>query len=450
MRTSPYGTGGAVRQGIQAVTAALQGVLAGNMAQALTGAAAPYLAEAIHRATTDAAGNTDVAANTLAHALLGAVVAQASGNNALAGAAGEAGGELAAHTLIEALYPGKKPSELNEEQKQYISTLATIAGGLAAGVVGNTGADAVQGAQSAQVAVENNFLSADQSLSFDKELSECRKSGGDCQAVIDKWKKISDRQSAETDQKLKDNPQEAVVVDKEIAQGGVEMTERPGWLGNIPGVDVMTSDEAKAYVQQWNSQDLARIDTNSPEWVKYAAFISDPENQAMLVSGGLLAKDVTKAAISFMSRNTATATVSASEIGMQWGAGNIKQGMPWEDYVGKALPENARLPQNFKTFDYYDPMTKTAVSAKSMDTQTMAKLANPNQVYSSIKGNIDAAAKFDSYTLSRRTLDSSMITSREVQLAVPTATTSAQWTEINRAIEYGKNKGVTVKVIQVK
>ncbi|QYM97699.1 hypothetical protein FGI04_18070 [Dickeya ananatis] len=158
MRTSPYGTGGAVRQGIQAVTAALQGVLAGNMAQALTGAAAPYLAEAIHRATTDAAGNTDVAANTLAHALLGAVVAQASGNNALAGAAGEAGGELAARALMDALYPGKKPSELNEEQKQYISTLATIAGGLAAGVVGNTGADAVQGAQSAQVAVENNSL----------------------------------------------------------------------------------------------------------------------------------------------------------------------------------------------------------------------------------------------------------------------------------------------------
>ncbi|MBP2851614.1 polymorphic toxin type 17 domain-containing protein, partial [Dickeya oryzae] len=90
----------------------------------------------------------------------GAVVAQASGNNALAGAAGEAGGELAARALMEALYPGKKPSELNEEQKQYISTLATIAGGLAAGVVGNTGADAVQGAQSAQVAIENNALNS--------------------------------------------------------------------------------------------------------------------------------------------------------------------------------------------------------------------------------------------------------------------------------------------------
>ena len=29
------------------------------------------------------------------------------------------------------------------------------------------------------------------------------------------------------------------------------MAERPGWLSNI-GADVMTSEEAKAYVQQWS------------------------------------------------------------------------------------------------------------------------------------------------------------------------------------------------------
>jgi len=250
--------------------------------------------------------------------------------------------------------------------------------------------------------VENNALSSTKALTFDKELSDCRKGGGDCQQVIDKWKQVSDKQSEETQQKLKDNPLEAQVVDKEIAQGGIDMTERPGWLGNLSGVDVMTSDEAKSYVQQWNSQDLEKIDQDSPEWTKYAAFVSDPENQALLVSGGLLAKDVTKEAISFMSRNTATATVSAAEVGMKWGQGNMKQGMPWEDYVGASLPPDARLPQNFKTFDNYDGVIKTAVSAKSMDTQTMAKLANPNQVYGSIKGNIDVAAKFKEYALSGR------------------------------------------------
>ncbi|HEY4468771.1 MAG TPA: hypothetical protein VGN53_13700, partial [Klebsiella sp.] len=204
-----------------------------------------------------------------------------------------------------------------------------------------------------KVVVENNALSSTQSLAFDKELSDCRKSGGDCQVVIDKWKQISDKQSAETEQKLKDNPLEAQVVDKEIAQGGYDMADRPGWLSGI-GADVMTSEEAKAYVQQWNGQDLAKIDQSSPEWTKYAAFASDPENQAVLGSLGLLAKDLTVAAISFMGRNTATATVSAAEVGMKWGQGNMKQGMPWEDYVGASLPADARLPQNFKTFDYYD------------------------------------------------------------------------------------------------
>ncbi|EQA4284581.1 hypothetical protein ACX2VH_001321 [Cronobacter dublinensis] len=35
------------------------------------------------------------------------------------------------------------------------------------------------------------------------------------------------------------------------------------------------------------------------------------------------------------------ATVSASAIGLKWGEGNMKQGMPWEDYVGTTPAHNA-------------------------------------------------------------------------------------------------------------
>jgi hypothetical protein len=59
----------------------------------------------------------------------------------------------------------------------------------------------------------------------------------------------------------------------------------------------------------------------------------------MVASGGLLLKNLCTASISFMRRNTATATVSASDIGMKWGQGNMKQGMPLEDYVGKRYPK---------------------------------------------------------------------------------------------------------------
>nr|WP_283250820.1 hemagglutinin repeat-containing protein [Enterobacter asburiae] len=418
-----YGTGSDMQRGIQAATAALQGLAGGNIGGALAGASAPELANIIgHHAGID----DNTAAKAIAHAILGGVTAALQGNSAAAGAVGAASGELIATAIARQFYPDTDPSKLTEEQKQTVSTLASVSAGIAGGIAGGNTAGAAAGASAGKNSVENNYLSSTQAVAFDKELSECRKSGGDCQAIIDKWKKVSDEQSATVDELLKDDPLTAVGWNKEVAEGGYDMTERPGWLGNI-GADVMTSDEAKTYVQQWNGQDLAKIDQNSPEWMKYAVFASDPENQAMLVSGGLLVKDITKAALSFMSRNTATATVKASELGMQWGQGNIKQGMPWEDYVGSSLPSSARLPQNFKTFDYYDVSTKTAVSAKSLDTQTMAKLANPNQIYSSIKGNIDAAAKFDTYTLSRKTIDSSMIANREVQLAVPATTTKTQW-----------------------
>jgi len=155
-------------------------------------------------------------------------------------------------------------------------------------------------------------------------MQACKASGGDCQAVIDKWKQISDKQSAETDQKLKDNPLEAVVIDKELAQGGLEMTERPGWLGSIPGVDVMTSEEAKAYVQQWNSQDLANIDLNSPGWMSFASYVSDPENQAVLGSLGILGKDVLILAKTTVS-NLLLGGVSTSIKSMQTGLRNPQQ-----------------------------------------------------------------------------------------------------------------------------
>lgn len=225
-------------------------------------------------------------------------------------------------------------------------------------------------------------------MTFDKELSDCRKSGGDCQSVIDKWKKVSDDQSQQLDETLKDNPASALAWDKELAEGGLDMANRPVWMNNIPGAGGMSDEQARAYVQQWSSQDLSKIDVNTPDWMQFAAFASDPENQAALGSLGLLAKDITVAAGSFMSRNTATATVSASDIGLKWGKGNMKQGMPWEDYVGKSLPADARLPPRFKTFDYYDGATKTAVSAKSLDTQTLSRLNKPNQLYSKVKGDI--------------------------------------------------------------
>lgn len=99
------------------------------------------------------------------------------------------------------------------------------------------------------------------------------------------------------------------------------------------------------------------------------------------------------------------------------------------------------------TFDFYDAHTGVATSAKTLDTLTSAKVADPSQVYYSLKKNVDSVVGFDTpYTLSGVTVDPAKIAVREVQVAIPAGTTPAQWVQINKAIEYGQSHGVIVKV----
>ena len=111
----------------------------------------------------------------------------------------------------------------------------------------------------------------------------------------------------------------------------------------------------------------------------------------------------------------------------------------------------SRLPANFKTFDFYDDRTGIATSAKTLDTMTVSKINDPAQVYSSIKGNIDDVVNFGGApALSGRVVNSADITSRVVVIAIPSGTTSTQWVQIQRAIQYGQTNGVVVKVTVVK
>ena len=102
------------------------------------------------------------------------------GNNVAAGAAGAATGELAARAIAGMLYPGVKQSDLSEEQKQTISTLATVSAGLAGGLTGNSTASAAVGAQSGKNAVENNYLSVSEKTELEianKTLKNSKESG---------------------------------------------------------------------------------------------------------------------------------------------------------------------------------------------------------------------------------------------------------------------------------
>nr|WP_311765768.1 hemagglutinin repeat-containing protein [Enterobacter asburiae] len=150
-----YGTGSDMQRGIQAATAALQGLAGGNIGGALAGASAPELAYIIgHRAGI----NDDKAAKAIAHAILGGVTAALQGNSAAAGAVGAASGELIATAIARQFYPDTDPSKLTEEQKQTVSTLASVSAGIAGGIAGGNTAGAAAGASAGKNSAENNAL----------------------------------------------------------------------------------------------------------------------------------------------------------------------------------------------------------------------------------------------------------------------------------------------------
>lgn len=186
MAASGFGTGGKYQQAIQAATAAVQGLAGGNLSAALAGGAVPYIAEIIKQTTPDGAGRVAT------HAVVNAALSLAQGKNALAGAAGAATGEVVG--MIATQMYGKPVSELSETEKQTVSTLATVAAGLAGGLVGDSGGAAVAGAQSGKTTVENNYLSSKQIDAWSAEMKSCQAKGGDCGGIIKKYEELSTAQ----------------------------------------------------------------------------------------------------------------------------------------------------------------------------------------------------------------------------------------------------------------
>lgn len=91
----------------------------------------------------------------LAHAILGAAVSAATGNDALTGGISASSGEVTATLLSKCVYKVDDPSELTAEQKNTISNITTLAG-VAIGSTTGEVTDAVNAGETAKVAVEDN------------------------------------------------------------------------------------------------------------------------------------------------------------------------------------------------------------------------------------------------------------------------------------------------------
>ena len=289
-----YGIGSKTGMAIRAVTAALQAAAQNDTAGSLVALASPYLNKTIHEMT---AGDTakDKAANLMAHALLSAVEFQVTGKDPLTGAVAGVTGEVTAQILTQAIY-NKTPNQLTANEKENISTLSQLAGGLAAaltakanGTTAEQGGNflaATSGAGTAKRAVENNYLWEKEQKEFEKKMLECKSKGEDCTSVVNEYLDKSNKRSRELYERCKDGGvrcagmEEVIDVSTNIARAKYDTSGRL-FLG-----DALQDDDTIKVVNYVNERDLTFLKDRVSATDRMLYQASDITNWLFLIVGG--------------------------------------------------------------------------------------------------------------------------------------------------------------------
>ncbi|MDU2224907.1 MAG: hemagglutinin repeat-containing protein [Haemophilus parainfluenzae] len=312
-----YGIGSEKGMAIRAVTAALQAAAQNDTAGSLVALASPYLNQTIHEMT---AGDTakDKATNLMAHALLSAVEFQVTGKDPLTGAIAGVTGEATAEIIARAY--GKPVSELTANEKENISTLSQLAGGLAAALTAKANGStteqggnflaATSGAETAKRAVENNYLWQEEQKEFEKKMLECKSKGEDCTSVVNEYLDKSNKRSRELYERCKDGGvrcagmEEVIDVSTNIARAKYDTSGR-FFLG-----DALQDDDTIKIVNYVNERDLTFLKDRVSATDRMLYQASDITNWPFLLLG----------ARNLLANNSRSAFVSAG-IGMGVNAG---------------------------------------------------------------------------------------------------------------------------------
>ncbi|ANI61886.1 two-partner secretion domain-containing protein [Pseudomonas sp. GR 6-02] len=284
-----YGMGSSFQKAAQAVTSIVQGVLGGNIAGALAGAAAPYVAQAIRDATEG-----DKTANLMAHAVLGALVAKANGNSALAGAVGAVAAEEIARIIKEELYGDVSNDRLTSEQKQTISSLATLVAGIGGAFTGTDSLDAVASALAGKNAVENNGLSAQDVINWTLELIAANKKGESTEGIWERYKELSAKKRAEMLTDCAGTGGACTIYYQSDLDGGITVADGVSALTWFFDLSPEEASRISQYTTEENQYDMALLYSALPTWEKIALAGKDTIEE--LGVGGLASKSKTSVA----------------------------------------------------------------------------------------------------------------------------------------------------------
>ncbi len=295
-----------VKAGNAAVTA-IGALAGGDPAKALAQASSPYLAGLIKDVTFNDPKNPtaqEIATNAFAHAILGGVVAEMSGQNALAGAVGGGGGELAIRAIHQSLYPDVATDKLDDQQKKTIKNLALIATSLTGSLVSGDTAGAVDAYKAGDNAMTNNYLKPEQIDKFAAKAQGC-KARGDCATVRKEMQELSLKQQDELVAICATDAAACKANFGDVTANGMLVREA---IDRVLGADdvpwQMKNDMSSLYAQQIEAEGVV----SSTEFAKQlqSRYGMDSE-RAQLLAGAALG------ALSGGIKGTRTPTVSSSK-----------------------------------------------------------------------------------------------------------------------------------------
>lgn len=404
----------------------------------------------------------------LSHAVLSGISAEIAGGDGKGAAAGALAAELAGVLLGENTVKPEQWRVKSERQAQMARVLGATAGAVFTGKANGV----YSGANAAETTFRYNYLSHKQKELMNKDLAAA-KTPMERAFVKARWGVTSQTQNgAFVAGMVSGVPVEFV----ETAQSAIALMENPAQAIDAFKALMREDDVWSAITNSVKQSYIARLDAMKASYQKagvngaysagleFGQLMTEAVTSVLGVAGAAkygakltvngvkaLEKVVAKNSRSLVDiRDIYKIEKDGSRTPMSWGEGNYKQGFTFEDYMARQLPPASRLPENFKTFDFFDEKSGVATSVKTLDTNTRSRIENPGRIYTTLKGHIDSTLTFKEHELKGKVVYAKNITKREVIVAVPKVTTTQQWEQINKAIVYGTDKGVNVKITVVK
>jgi hypothetical protein len=121
----------------------------------------------------------------------------------------------------------------------------------------------------------------------------------------------------------------------------------------------------------------------------------------------------------------------------------------WRAFVVRTNPGAIELPAASRTFHIFNKSTGEAIIAIILDTLCEIYKQSPESIYQHLELYVDSAARYDE-ARTEFDVDPAEIKTRTIHLAIPELTWPKQWPHLFRAILYGKEKNVALRISRIR